>query len=319
MSVAAPDRGTASDESFRSVLAAFAANTTIALAKGVAAALTGSPALLAETLHTVADAGTEVFLFIAIRRSRRPADATHPFGYGPERYYWALLAAIGIFVVGGAVSIWNGVRALIHPPELEAFWVGVAVLVIALVLDGLSRTVALRQLRTQAERRQLSVRELLRESADPTVVTVYFEDTIDVLGAALALIALLLHKWTGSGLPDALASIAIGLLLCYLASALTRRNRALLTNQSVPERYLERLRARLETRDEIRAVANVEAVYLSPTEILVAADVELVDGGDVAAILTAARAELMRELPVIARLYLTPVAQVSGSSSSASP
>jgi cation diffusion facilitator family transporter len=319
MSVAAPDRGTASDESLRSVLAAFAANTTIALAKGVAAALTGSPALLAETLHTVADAGNEVFLFIAIRRSRRPADATHPFGYGPERYYWALLAAIGIFVVGGAVSIWNGVRALIHPPELEAFWVGVAVLVIALVLDGLSRTVALRQLRTQAERRQLSVRELLRESADPTVVTVYFEDTIDVLGAALALIALLLHKWTGSGLPDALASIAIGLLLCYLASALTRRNRALLTNQSVPERYLERLRARLETRDEIRAVANVEAVYLSPTEILVAADVELVDGGDVAAILTAARAELMRELPVIARLYLTPVAQVSGSSSSASP
>ena len=156
---------------------------------------------LAETLHTVADAGNEVFLFVAIRRSRRPADASHPFGYGPERYYWALLAAIGMFVIGGAVSIWDGIRALIHPPELEAFWVGVGVLVIALVLDGLSRTVALRQLRTQAARRQLSLRQLLRESADPTVVTVYFEDTIDVLGALLALAALVLHRLTGSSCP----------------------------------------------------------------------------------------------------------------------
>ena len=219
------------------------------LAKGVAAAVTGSPALLAETLHTVADTGNEILLLIAIRRSRQPADASHPFGYGPERYYWALLAAIGIFVVGGAVSIWEGIRALIHPPALEAFWIGVVVLVIALVLDGLSRTVALRQLRTQAARRDLSLRELLRESADPTVVTVYFEDTIDVLGALLALTALVLHRLTGSALPDALASIAIGLLLCYLATALTRRNRALLTNQAVPERYVRQLRDRLETRD----------------------------------------------------------------------
>jgi cation diffusion facilitator family transporter len=309
MSAAAPEQ----DESLGSVLAAFAANATIALAKGVAAAFTGSPALLAETLHTVADAGNEVLLFIAIRRSRQPADASHPFGYGPERYYWALLAAIGIFVIGGGVSIWEGVHALLHPPELEAFWIGVGVLVIALVLDGLSRTVALRQLRTQAQRRDLSVRQLLRESADPTVVTVYFEDTIDVLGALLALLALVLHKWTGSALPDALATIAIGLLLCYLASALTRRNRALLTNQAVPERYVTRLRDRLETVAEIHAVANIEAVYLSPTEVLVAADVQLTNGlagEQVAAILTSAREELMREFPVIARLYLTPVVQV---------
>jgi divalent metal cation (Fe/Co/Zn/Cd) transporter len=184
------------------------------------------------------------------------------------------------------------------------------VLVIALVLDGLSRTVALRQLRTQAARRQLSLRQLLRESADPTVVTVYFEDTIDVLGALLALAALVLHRLTGSGLPDALASIAIGLLLCYLASALTRRNRALLTNQAVPERYVQRLRERLETRTEIRTVGRIEAVYLSPTEVLVAADVQLTQGlagEEVAAILVRTRADIMRELPVIVRLYLTPV------------
>jgi cation diffusion facilitator family transporter len=314
MGTVEPDPGPTADESLGSVLAALAANVAIALAKGLAAALTGSPALLAETLHTVADAGNEVFLYIAIRRSRRPADASHPFGYGPERYYWALLAAIGLFVVGGAVSIGDGVRALLDPPELEAFWVGVAVLLVALVLDGLSRTVALRQLRTQAARRRLSVRELLRESPDPTVVTVYFEDTVDVLGALLALIALVLHRVTGSGVPDALASIVIGLLLCYLASSLTRRNRALLTNQSVPERYVQRLRERLETEPAIRSVSQIVAIYLSPTEVLAAADVEMnagLTGEEVAARLTLTRDDVMGELPVIARLYLTPVASAS--------
>src|SRR3954464_1525500 len=113
----------ARDESVVSVIAAFAANTTIALAKGTAAALTGSPALFAETLHTIADTANEAILFLAVRSSRRPADAIHPLGYGPDRYFWALIAAIGMFVIGGAVSIWEGVRALLEPPGLDAFWV----------------------------------------------------------------------------------------------------------------------------------------------------------------------------------------------------
>ena len=301
----------APDESLRSVLVALAANTTIAVAKGAAAALTGSPALLAETLHTVADTGNEVFLYVAIRRSRRPAEPSHPFGYGPERYYWALMAAIGTFVVGGVVSIWDGVRALIHPPELEYFWVGAAVLVVALTLDGTSRIVARRQLRSQAARRDVTVRQLVRETPDPTVVTVYFEDTIDVLGAALALVALVVHRLTGSGVFDALSSVLIGGLLCYLALRLTRRNRELLTNESVPERYLQRLRERLESEAAIAAVTRLEAIYLGPAQVLVAADVEMASGlagADVAAALERTRADVAREVPVIARLYLTPVA-----------
>src|SRR5262249_3359771 len=129
------DHAPVSDDSLLSILAALAANLTIALAKGVAALLTGSAALFAETLHTLPDGGNEVLLWIAVHRSSRPADATHPLGYGPERYYWALLAAAGMFVVGGVASIYQGIRALINPPELDSFWVGVTVLVIALVLD----------------------------------------------------------------------------------------------------------------------------------------------------------------------------------------
>jgi Co/Zn/Cd efflux system component len=142
------------------------------------------------------------------------------------------------------------------------------------------------------------------------VITVYLEDTIDVLGAVLALIALVLHRVTGSAVADALASIVIGGLLCFIASRLTRRNRQLLTNQAVPERYVAQLRARLETEAEIRAVTNMEAVYLGPGEVLVAADVAMADGlsgADVALALARTRAAIHTELPVVARLYLTPV------------
>lgn len=310
MSVSAPEpEGVRSDESLGSVLAAFAANAAIALAKGVAAVFTGSPALLAETLHTVADAGNEVLLFVAIRRSRQPADASHPFGYGPERYYWALLAAIGMFVIGGAVSIWNGIRALIHPPELEAFWVGVVVLVIALVLDSASRLVAVRQLRRQAARRGIDMRRLLAESADPTVVTVYFEDTIDVLGALLALVALILHRATGSGVPDAIVTVLIGLLLAYVAVRLSRRNRHLLSNQAVPERYVAWLRETLADEPGIASVARMEAVYLGVGEVLVVADVHVepgLSGEEVSDAIVRAQDHVRAEVPAIARIALTP-------------
>ena len=307
-------------------MTALAANTTIAAAKGTAAALTGSPALLAETLHTVADAGNEVLLWVALRRSRRAPDATHPLGYGPERYYWALLAAVGMFVVGGTLSVWEGVNALIEPPPLESFWVGVAVLVVALVLDSVSRAVALRQLRRQAAERGVTVRQLLRESPDPTVVTVDLEDSIDVLGAALALVALVLHRTTESAIPDALATIVIGLMLGYVAVKLTTRNRQLLSNQAIPERYIAQLRDRLSAAVGVDGVARLDAVYLGPGEVLVAADLQMdpaLTGADVITALARIRDDAARDLPVIARLYLTPVradgaeaAGIGGSTSS---
>jgi cation diffusion facilitator family transporter len=294
------------DESLFSVLAALAANTAIAIAKGIAAALTGSAALLAETLHTLADTGNEVLLWIAVRRSGRPADPTHPLGYGPERYYWALLAAVGMFVVGGAVSIWEGIRALIDPPELDAFWVGVTVLVIALVLDGSSRFVAIRTLNRQAARLGVTRKQLLRESPDPTVTTVYLEDTIDVLGAALALIALIAHKVTGAEWPDAVASLAIGGLLSLVAVRLSSRNRALLANQAISPRIADRLRARLLEEPGIAAVRRMESVYLGPREAMVAADV-IVDCDDIPATLERVRRHVREDVPFIRRLYLTPV------------
>jgi cation diffusion facilitator family transporter len=294
------------NESLTSIVVALVANLTIALAKGIAAVLTASPALLAETLHTLADAGNEILLGIAARRGRRPDDASHPLGYGAELYYWALLAAIGMFVIGGAVSIWRGVEALIHPEELDHFWIGVTVLLIALTLDGGSRIVASRRLRAQADRRGLTTRQMIAESADPTLVTVYAEDSIDVLGAALALVALVAHKLTGSPTPDAIATILIGLLLGYIAWRLADRNRQLLTHQAVPERYQVQLRERLMRAPEIAGIGEFVAVYMGPGEVLVAADVQLVPC-DPASTLARLRQEIQDEVPAVRRLYLTPV------------
>jgi cation diffusion facilitator family transporter len=293
-----------------SVLVALSANLGIATAKGIAAALTGSSALFAETLHSIADAGNEVLLYVAVRRSERPPDDLHPFGHGPERYYWALLAAIGMFLVGGAVSVWEGVNALVEPRQLEYFWVGVGVLLFALLLDGLSRVVAVGQLRPQAERRGISIGTLLRESPDPALTTVYLEDSVDVLGAMLALTALVLRKTTGAEWPDAIGTILIGCLLAFVAARLTRRNRQLITNQAVPPRYVERLRGSLESQTGIEAVSRLDAVYLGASEVLVAADVLMEPGlgmEDAARALANARTRMRREAPVIARLYLTPV------------
>jgi cation diffusion facilitator family transporter len=294
------------NESLTSIVVALVANVTIAVAKGVAAVLTASPSLLAETLHTLADAGNEVLLGIAVRRGRRPADRTHPLGYGAELYYWALLAAIGMFVIGGLVSIWRGIEALRNPEELEYFWVGVGVLLIALTLDGGSRIVASRRLKAQAERRGLTTRQMIAESADPTLITVYAEDSIDVLGAALALAALVAHKVTGSATPDAVATIVIGLLLGVVAWRLANRNRELLTHQAVPERYQTQLRERLLQANEVAGVTDLVAVYMGPGEVLVAADVQLVQC-DPASTLARLRAEIQDEVPAVRRLYLTPV------------
>jgi len=305
-----PAPSTDRDESLGSVLAALAANTTIAQSLSrlnEARALSG---LSVYSWFPTVTASAEVFLFIAVRRRERPPDESHPLGYGPERYYWALIAAIGMFLIGGALSVWEGIHALIHPRPLEDFWVGVVVLVIALVLDGLSRVVAVRTLRRQAAARHVTVAKLLRESPDPTVVTVYLEDSIDVLGAGLALIALILHRVTDSAVPDALATLAIGLMLGYVALRLTGRNRDLLTNQAVPERYVEALRRRLVDTPGISGVASIEAVYLGPGEVLVTADVTLEhcqNADDVAAAIDRARTDIGRDVPAIARLQLTPV------------
>jgi cation diffusion facilitator family transporter len=300
-------------ESRRTVVVALAVNLLIAVAKGVAAALSGSGALLAEAGHSVADTGNELFLLIALNRSGRPADQTHPFGYGAERFYWSLLAAIGIFVAGGLTAIWDGIQQLQHPRELTAVEVGYAVLALSLVLDATSWRTAYRQLRGESRGRGLSLTTYLRRSSDPTATTVFYEDTAGIIGVLLATAGVAAHQLTGSGVPDAIASFAIGALLITVALRLAQRDRELLTNQSAPPVIVDGVRRLLQADAGVAGVPRLEVLIVGPRTWLVTGDVA-VDGAvpdlDVTRLVNELRGRLRGE-PGVAEVYLTPVPLVA--------
>jgi cation diffusion facilitator family transporter len=261
----------ATDASTRTVVVAVVVNLTITVAKGIAALLTGSAALWAETAHSLADTGNEVLLFVGVRRSGRSPDQRHPFGYGQERWFWALLAALGIFVVGGVLSIIEGIDALRRPRPLESVWVGVGVLVVSLGLEAYSWRTAQRQLREEAQARRRSMTEHLRRASDPTAATVLLEDTAAIIGLLLALAALALHEITGLEVWDAGASMLIGVLLVGVAFLVARRSKGLLIDQSAPDDVLERLRDRIASETWVQEITALTAVYMGPGRLLVTA------------------------------------------------
>jgi cation diffusion facilitator family transporter len=255
--------------STRTVVVAVLANLVITIAKALAAVLTGSAALWAETAHSVADTGNEILLYVGLRRSGRPADDRHPFGYGQERWFWTFLAALGLFVVGGVLSVSKGLDTIRHGPPVEAVGVGVAVLVVSIVLEAISWRTAHRQLRAEADARNRSLTQHLARGSDPTAATVFLEDTAALIGLGLALVALVLHAVTGSALWDAGASIAIGLLLGAVAYLMARRTKRLLIDESAPRDVLDRLHQRIAAEEWVAHVPGVIAVYVGPGRLLV--------------------------------------------------
>ncbi|MFJ8533671.1 cation diffusion facilitator family transporter [Streptomyces sp. NPDC093591] len=256
------------------VLIALAANLAIAVAKAVGGLVAHSPALLSEAAHSVADSMNEVFLLAALRRSRRPADARHPFGYGKERFFWSLLAAVGIFVMGGCFSFFQGVEALRGGAEEKfgGYVAGMIVLGVAFVAEGLSLVRALYQVG-----RQGGVTDGLR---DPALRTVVAEDATAVLGVTLALTGMALHMITGQVVWEASASLAIGALLVYVAYRLGRDARDQLIGQAAAPEADARIRALLEAQPEIDSVEALFTMQTGLETALVAARVDLVPGLD---------------------------------------
>ncbi|MFI1832801.1 cation diffusion facilitator family transporter [Streptomyces olivaceoviridis] len=256
------------------VLVALAANLVIAVAKAVGGVLAGSPALLSEAAHSVADSLNEVFLLAALRRSRRPADARHPFGYGKERFFWSLLAAVGIFVMGGCFSFFQGVEALgSHTEEkFSGYVAGLIVLGVALVAEGVSLLRALHQVRRQGGG--------LGALRDPALRTVVAEDGTAVLGVTLALVGMALHMVTGQVAWEASASLAIGVLLVYVAFRLGRDARTQLIGEAADPELTGRIRALLRAQPEIDSVEALFTMKMGLDSTLVAARVDLVPGLD---------------------------------------
>ncbi|MFF5475789.1 cation diffusion facilitator family transporter [Streptomyces sp. NPDC012935] len=256
------------------VLVALAANLVIAVAKAVGGLLAQSPALLSEAAHSVADSMNEVFLLAALRRSRRPADARHPFGYGKERFFWSLLAAVGIFVMGGCFSFFQGFEALRGGGEekFTGYVAGMVVLGVAFVAEGLSLLRALYQVR-----RQGGAAGGLR---DPALRTVVAEDGTAVVGVTLAFAGMALHMVTGQVVWEASASLAIGALLVYVAFRLGRDARDQLIGEAADPEAAARIRALLEAQPEIDSVEALLTMKTGLETALVAARVDLVPGID---------------------------------------
>nr|WP_245695390.1 cation diffusion facilitator family transporter [Streptomyces antibioticus] len=255
-------------------MVALAANLVIAVAKAVGGLLAHSPALLSEAAHSVADSLNEVFLLAALRRSRRPADRRHPFGYGKERFFWSLLAAVGIFVMGGCFSFFQGFEALRNgaEEELSGYIAGLVVLGVAFVAEGASLARALHQ-----TRRQGGMSDGLR---DPALRTVVAEDGTAVLGVSLAMAGMALHMVTGQVVWEASASLAIGALLVYVAYRLGREARDQLIGEAVDPETGDRIRALLQEQPEIDSVEALFTMKTGLESVLVAARVDLVPGLD---------------------------------------
>ncbi|MFI9766362.1 cation diffusion facilitator family transporter [Streptomyces sp. NPDC052415] len=257
------------------MLVALAANLVIAVAKAVGGLAAHSPALLSEAAHSVADSVNEVFLLAALRRSRRPADRRHPFGYGKERFFWSLLAAVGIFVMGGCFSFYQGVEALRNgtEEELEGYVAGLVVLAFALLAEGTSLARALYQAHWQGGLGDGGLR-------DPALRTVVAEDGTAVLGVTLALVGMALHMVTGQVVYEAAASLAIGALLVYVAYRLGREARDQLIGEAADPAAADRIRELLCAQPEIDSVEALFTMKTGLESALVAARVDLVPGLD---------------------------------------
>lgn len=303
---APPDRGDPSAASTRTVVVAVAANVLVAVAKGIAAILTGSAALAAETAHSIADTCNEILLYVGVRSGRRAPDDQFPFGYGQARYFWSLLAAVGVFVIGGLAAIYEGVSSLRHPEPLTDVPIGVAVLLVSGVLEGISWRTARRELRAEANSRHLSLGEHVATSSNPTPTTVFLEDSAALIGLALALAALILHAVTGSAIPDGIASLLIGLLLIVASFLLMRRNAALLIDESAPADVRDRFRALVQAEPWVSEVTELLAVRIGPAQLLVVVQVVAVSGCDLIGEIAVLRQKLL-DIPAVNRVEITPV------------
>jgi cation diffusion facilitator family transporter len=267
--------GPGASESLTTVMVAFAANIAIALAKSAAAVLTGSASLLSEAAHSWADSGNEVFLLIASRRSRRPADLAHPFGHGREAYVWSLFAALGLFVAGAAVSVARGTQELLSPEPAGHFLIGYIVLAVSFVLEGVSFMQSVRQAGPEAESLQRDLIEHVLATSDPTLRAVFAEDSAALIGLVIAAAGLGAHQLTRSAVPDAAGSILVGLLLAATAILLINRNLRFLAGQEADPRLRAATIDALLAAPEVARVTYLRLEIVGPRTVSVIGDVDL--------------------------------------------
>lgn len=263
----------------RAILYAFLANGGIALAKTWAAWVTGSGSMLAEAIHSYADTGNQVLLYLGLRQSTRPPDSEHPLGYGKLSYFWSFIVALMLFTLGGIFSIYEGVHKLGHPEPLTNVWIAVSVLAVAIVLEGFSLMGCLREISAIRGERPFTL--WLKHTRSSELVVVLGEDIAALLGLVLALIFVSLAAVTGDPTFDAIGSMCIGAILIVISVFLTMRMRALLVGRSADPLIQEAINDIIRDDVNIEMVFNAITLQLGPDTML-AAKIKLKSGTDIA-------------------------------------
>lgn len=261
-------------DSTKAVIVALAANLAIAAAKGVAAWFTHSGAMLAETVHSLADCGNQLLLLLGMRQAKQPASPDHPLGRGKEIYFWSFLVAIMLFTVGGMYSLYEGIHKLQHPEPLHDWWWAVGVLLFSIAAEWISTVACLKEAAKEREGRTFF--QWFRESRSAELIVVIGENIAALLGLVVALVAILVSVVTGDPLWDAIGTVIIGLLLIVVAVFVAIEIKAMLVGQSMDPRRQAEMRAFLENRPEVGRVVSLITLQLG-SEVMVSVQAEMSD------------------------------------------
>jgi cation diffusion facilitator family transporter len=320
------------NESTRTVVVSLGAGLAIALSKAAAAVITGSSAMAAEASHSLADTANDLFLFVAQRRSSQPSDDRYPLGHGREAYFWALIAAIGVFVAGAAFSLREGVDQLVHPSATSSFTVAYAVLAFSTVFDLVSLRQSAGQMRTRGRRFDRAILEEARATSDTTLRAVFNSDVTAVSGDLVAVAALALNQISGSSIPQGIAAVVVGVALILISLRLVRRthdflvgawvlpvapqepsavgSRAKLYTQPIPEHDLERMRALVLGHTGVTAIRQMLFTFLGPSRMWVVARLDIDDtlsGEELKSLVSSIESGMKQASDQIYRVDVVPV------------
>lgn len=291
----------------KAILAAMFANTGIAITKFIAAFFSGSSAMLAEGVHSVADACNQALLLIGGKRSKRKADKQHPFGFGRVRYLYAFVVGIVLFTVGGVFSVYEGIEKFRHPEALEMWWLPLVVLVIAIVLESMSLRVAVKESRPIKGDRTWW--QFIRQEKSPELPVVLLEDVAALLGLVFAFIGVSLTVITGNGVFDAIATVCIGLLLIAVAVVLIIEVASLLVGEGADDDDIVAINRAFASIRGIDRVIHMKTLYLAPEQLMIGAKISVAPDRkvrEVAVIINEAERAIRKAVPHAEIIYLEP-------------
>ena len=291
-------------DSNRAILFALGANFTIFVTKGIAAFITGSGAMLAETVHSLADCGNQALLLVGMKQAKRPPSPDYPLGYGKAIYFWSFLVAVMLFSVGGMFSIYEGIHKLQHPEPLKQWWWAVGVLVVSIVAEAVSMRACLVEVNKARGSRNLV--RWFRESRQAELIVIFGEDLAALFGLVLALLAIVLAVITDNPAWDAIGTLAIGLLLIVVAVFIAIEVKAMLIGQSADPDVTAEMKRFFEERPEVARVLNLITLQLG-NDLMVAAKVQLQRGGvPPEEAINSFESELKRRFPQVKWSFVEP-------------